>query len=105
VTRQQLCSSYQVDEMAKKWNRFCLMFGVLLLLLYFGMYAMLSKRGYAEADRYNMKGFYYFFPENSDEWRWKNYGCVYLFWPINTLEQWLGSGRSPGCEPLWRLSK
>jgi hypothetical protein len=50
-----------------------------------------------------MKGFYYFFPEDSDAWRLKNYGCVYLFWPLNVVDQWLGLGRYPASEPL-RLS-
>ena len=80
-------------------------FGV-LLLLYVGSYAALSRRGYAEADQYNMKGgFYYFSPEDSDAWRWKNYGCVCLFRPINAVDRWLGFGRPPACEPLWGLSK
>jgi hypothetical protein len=63
-----------------------------LLLLYVGSYAALSRRGYAEADQYNMKGFYYFTPEDSDAWRWKNYGCVILFRPINAVDRWLGLG-------------
>jgi hypothetical protein len=90
--------------MRKKWKRLLLWFGAILLLLYVGSYAVLSRRGYAEADQYGMKGFYYFFPENSDEWRWKNYGCVYLFWPINAVDRWLGLGRDPASEPLWGLS-
>jgi hypothetical protein len=73
--------------------------------LYVGSYVVLSRRGYAEADRYNMKGFYYFFPENSAAWRWKNYGCMHLFRPLNALDRWLGLGRHPASEPLWGLSK
>jgi hypothetical protein len=76
-----------------------------LFLLYVGSYAALSQRGYAGADQYNMKGFYYFSPEDSDAWRRKNYGCVTLFRPINAVDRWLGFGRHPGCEPLWGLSK
>ena len=86
----------------RKWPLW--VFGA-LLLLYVGSYAALSRRGYAEADQYNMKGFYYFSPENSDAWRWKNYGCVSLFRPINAVDRWLGFGRPPACEPLWGLSK
>ena len=91
--------------MRKKWKGLILVFGVLLLLSYIGSYAALSRRGYAEADRYNVKGFYYFSPEDSDAWRLQNYGCVYLFWPINAVDRWLGSGRHPASEPLWGLSK
>jgi hypothetical protein len=86
----------------RKWPLW--VFGV-LLLLYVGSYAALSRRGYAEADQYNMKGFYYFSPEDSEAWRWKNYGCVCLFRPINAVDRWLGFGRPPACEPLWGLSK
>ncbi len=89
----------------KKWKRLLLVFGALLQLLYVGSYVALSRQGYAEADRYNMKGFYYFFPEDADTWRLKNYGCVFLFRPINAVDRWLGFGRHPASEPLWGLSK
>jgi hypothetical protein len=48
---------------------------------------------------------YYFFPEDSDAWRIKNYTCVYVFWPLNKVDQRLGLGRCPASEPLWGLSK
>jgi hypothetical protein len=89
----------------RKWKRLLLVFGVLLLLLYVGTYGVLSRRGYAKADQYNLEGFYYFSLEDSDAWRLKNYGCVYLFWPINSVDRWLGLGRHPASEPLWGLSK
>ena len=92
------------DAVQKRWKRLLLVFSVVLLLSYVGTYAVLSRRGYADADQYNMKGFYYFFPEESDAWRRKNYGCVYLFSPINAVDRWLGSGRHPASEPLWGLS-
>jgi hypothetical protein len=76
-----------------------------LLAAYLGSYLWLSRRGYAEADQYGMVGFYYFFPEESDSWRYKNYGCAFLFWPLNAIDRSLGLGRHPGCEPLWGLSK
>ena len=93
------------DAVRKKGKRPLLVFGALLLLLYVGSYVGLSRRGYAEADQYNMKAFYYFSPEDSDAWRWKNYGCMLLFRPIDAVDRWLGLGRPPGCEPLWSLSK
>lgn len=77
----------------------------LLLGVYVSSYIWLSRRGYAEADQYNIKGFYYFFPESSDAWRFKNYGCVFLFWPLNAVDRGLGFGRYPASEPLWGLSK
>jgi hypothetical protein len=89
----------------KKWKRPLLVFGTLLFLLYVGTYVTLSRRGYSEADPHHVTGFYYFLPENSDAWRLKNYGCVYLFWPINAVDRWLGFGRYPAFEPLWGLSK
>jgi hypothetical protein len=98
-------SAGEAGAVRKKSKRLLLMFGALLVLLYVGSYVALSRRGYAEADQYNMKGFYYFFPADSDAWRLKNYSCVYLFWPLNVVDRWLGLGRSPASEPLWGLSK
>ncbi|MCI0459973.1 MAG: hypothetical protein L0Z62_23730 [Gemmataceae bacterium] len=77
----------------------------LLLVTYLGLYLWLSRRGYAEADQYRMAGFYYFSPEDTDAWRFKNYGCVFLFSPLNWVDRSLGFGRSPAAEPLWRLGK
>jgi hypothetical protein len=87
----------------RKWPLW--IFAALLFCLYVGSYAALSRRGYAEADQYNVKGFYYFTPEKSDAWRWKNYGCVILFRPVNAVDGWLGFGRHPASEPFWGLSK
>ena len=76
---------------------------ILLIAAYVGSYVWLSRRGYAEADQYDMVGFYDFFPENSDAWRYKNYGCVFLYWPLNFLDRSVGLGRCPASEPLWSL--
>lgn len=84
-----------------KPNRLIFAIGALVLLLYLGSYVVLSRRGYAEADRYGIKGFYYFLPEDSDAWRLKNFGCVLLFSPLNAVDRGLGFGRRPAAEPLW----
>lgn len=77
----------------------------LLLAGYVASYLWLSRRGYAEADHYDMPGFYYFSPQNGDGWRYKNYGCALLFSPLNAVDRALGIGRYPASEPLWGLSK
>jgi hypothetical protein len=79
------------------------MVGVLLLGVYVGSYLVLSRQGYAQAEEYNLAGFYYFAPEDSASWRWRNYSCVFLFWPLNLVDRWLGTGRYPASEPLWGL--
>jgi hypothetical protein len=89
---------------AVRKKRLLLVLGWFLLALYVGSYVALSRRGYAEADQYNMKGFYYFAPEESASWRFRNYACAYVFWPLNAVDRWLGLGRYPASEPLWRLS-
>jgi hypothetical protein len=76
-----------------------------LLAVYIGSYLWLSRRAYAAADQYGMQAFYYFSPEESDTWRFKNYGCVALFWPLNMVDWKLGFGRYPASEPLWGLSR
>lgn len=79
---------------------------VLLLILYVGPYLALSRRGYAEADRYNMKGFYYLAPANSTRWHVLNTTCYIVFYPLNAVDRLLGTGRVPGwTEPLWGLEK
>jgi hypothetical protein len=77
----------------------------LWLALYVDSYVWLSRRPYARADEWHVKGFWYFSPENSAGRRVKNYGCVALFWPLNAVDRALGLGRGPACEPLGGLSK
>jgi hypothetical protein len=91
-----------VGVMAQCTRRFRVAVG-LLLVLYVGSYVVRSRRAYAEAERCDMKGFYYFTPENSDRWRFWNYTCVYLYLPLNAVDRWIGLGRGPACEPLWGL--
>jgi hypothetical protein len=86
-------------------RRLGLMIVATLLLLYVGAYAVLSRRGYAEADSWHMYGFYYFTPEDSDGWRLRNYTCVWLFSPINAVDRFVGLGRPPAAEPLYHLSR
>lgn len=89
--------------MQKKWKwilalSLCLLFG-----LYVALYLTLSRTGYADADMYGMKGFYYFFPEENDAWRLRQQFCVTFFAPFNAIDRVLGYGRDPAFEPLWRL--
>ena len=76
----------------------------LLAALYISSYVVLSRRAYAEADRCGFEGFYYFLPENTAAWRVKNQGGMVLFYPLNLIDQWVGLGRPPACEPMWGLS-
>ena len=75
-----------------------------VLVAYVTSYLWLSRRGYAEADRYHSEGFYYFTPENTPAWHRKNFGCVILFWPLNLLDRAIGCGREPAFAPLMDLS-
>jgi hypothetical protein len=84
-------------------RRSCLL--VLVLAVYGASYLWLSRRGYAEADQWNCRGFFYFTPEDSDAWRVKHFGCAEVFAPLNGIDCVLGTGRSPAAEPLWGLSK
>ena len=75
------------------------------LVFYVGSYLGLSRRGYLEANQWNLSGFYYFTPENTDEWRRKNNACVVIFTPINMLDCAMGTGRVHAKEPTWGLSR
>ncbi len=85
--------------------RLLVFLGGLALLLYLGSYIILSRRGYAEADQYKLKGFYYFTPVNSDSCRFWNTACVFIYTPLNEVDCKLGIGKPPAYEPLWGLSR
>lgn len=72
--------------------------------LYLSAYLVLSRRGFAEADRTQSPGFYYVTPRDTDGWRLLNRTCGLLFRPLEILDQWLGTGREPASEPLFGLS-
>jgi hypothetical protein len=91
--------------MLTKRKYLLLVLGYILLVLYLGSYYVLSRRGYAEAKRWNLRGFYYITPEDSASWQYRNYACVYLYWPLNVADRWVGSGKAPACPPLFGLSK
>jgi hypothetical protein len=76
----------------------------LLLILWTGSYGALSRRGYAEAVRWNSDGFHYLTPENTDAWRRSEAICTYAFWPLNFVDRSIGTGREHSAEPLWDLN-
>jgi hypothetical protein len=77
-----------------------------ILLLYVSSYIALSRRAYAEADRWGMKGFYYLTLEDSFRWRYGNTCCVFIFAPCSSVDRLLGFGRVPSVnEPLWGLNR
>ena len=71
---------------------------------YLSAYLVLSRRGFAEADRRQAPGFYYVAPRDTDGWRLLNRTCVLVFRPVQVLDRWLGTGREPAAEPLFGLS-
>jgi hypothetical protein len=79
----------------------------LLLILYAGSYIYLSRRGFAEYDALGCKPpmLYFSPPQPGRDWERWNFGCVWFYRPLITLDCWLGTGREPGCAPLWSLQK
>lgn len=75
-----------------------------LFTAYVVSYVVLSRRGYAVSKAIGAHGFYFFAPENTDTWRWMNYGCVYFYLPLILIDNWIGTGESYAAEPMWRLS-
>jgi len=51
-----------------------------------------------------MEGFYFLPPENSDQWRFWNYTLARFYYPLILIDNWIGTGRPFGREPLWNLS-
>jgi hypothetical protein len=76
---------------------------LVLMTAYVVAYLGLSRRGYAEADRYDLLGFYYLPAEDTDAWRFRNHACVVFFYPLNEIDQWLGFGRYPAYEPVFSI--
>ncbi len=79
--------------------------GVVLVLLtaYVGSYWGMSRHGFAMADEYDFQGFYFYVPEDSDQWRWAESGTRLLYLPLIYVDNWIGTGRWPASEPLWQL--
>ena len=88
----------------RKRNKILIVFLCVFIAAYVTSYVWLSRRGYAEADQHGFIGFYYFVPEDSDAWRYKNNSCISLYWPLNFVDRFVGIGRYPASEPLWDLS-
>lgn len=78
---------------------------LLLAVVYVGSYLALSRRGFEESRRTNMRGFYFSRPRDSALWRWSNYGCVVFYYPLILADYHCGTGMVPAKEPLWGLSK
>jgi hypothetical protein len=68
---------------------------LVLLTAYILAYLGLSRRGYAEADRLNLVAFTYVSPDDTDAWRSCHDVCTIFFFPLNQIDQWLGSGQCP----------
>ncbi|MFL5245987.1 MAG: hypothetical protein ACJ8FY_28285 [Gemmataceae bacterium] len=70
-----------------------------LLFLYLANYLYLSRRGYAEARKVGMEGFYYSkMPDNDSsetiyQFHRNNRYLKMLYWPANKLDCLLGTGR------------
>jgi hypothetical protein len=77
---------------------------VCLFIAYVGSYVGLSRRGMAMSEAAGFHGFYFFPPEDTDAWRRMNYGCVYFYYPLILIDEWIGTGKGVGCEPMWHLS-
>ena len=73
---------------------------LLAVAVYIGAYIALSRIGYAAADRSGVEGFYYCMPYGSPACRYAHLGCRVLFWPLNTVDCYLGFGRAPASLPL-----
>jgi hypothetical protein len=73
------------------------------LTVYVGAYVVLSRRGYAEAQRYGLKGFYYVPYEPTPRCERMHAACVVVFMPLNAIDRILGTGRPPGAPPTNNL--
>ena len=91
--------------MLKKRLKKLLIVFSLLLILYVGSYLFLSRRGMAEAKSCRAPGFWFLSPENTDTWRFWNFGLYGCYYPLIFLDQKLGTGMPFAAEPLWGISR
>lgn len=75
----------------------------ILLVIYVAAYFALSRRGYVEARRQHLDGFFYVSPFTKRVWYSLNRVCRVVFWPLNKLDCLTGNGMSPACDPLMGL--
>lgn len=77
---------------------------VTFLVVWVGSYLLLSRIAFHRADEFSVKGFYFVNPE------WKHgysvhKALVVLYFPLIKIDQAVGSGREPACEPLMGFSQ
>ena len=75
------------------------------LATYIASYIVFSRIAFVKCETMGISGFYFFYPEDTNAWRIKNYTCVYFYYPLIVMDEWLGTGKAPGCVPTWKLSR
>jgi hypothetical protein len=82
--------------------RVCVAFAT-IMVAYVGSYLALSRSGYRQADRLNIKGFYFVTPTDPCS-RALNHALVIVYYPLVLAERELGTGRLPARDPDDALS-
>ena len=77
--------------------------GLVLCVIYVSSYLALSRRGFAQADEWNAKGFYFITPSSHTAWQ-VNWCLVIVYYPLIAIDNMLGTGRPVGSEPIHHLS-
>src|SRR5262249_41354753 len=88
----------------KRFKKLLIIFS-LLFVLYVGSYLFLSRRGMSGGKSYRAPGFWFLSPENTDTWRFCNFGLYRSYYPLIFLDQKLGTGMPFAAEPLWGISR
>lgn len=74
-----------------------------VLVVYVAAYVSLSRSGRAEAIRNHRGSFYYFTPEDSDEWRAREHFYIRLFRPLNQIDRLFNPEMEHNSTPLHDL--
>lgn len=75
----------------------------ILALIYVAVYVVWSRAAIRKAEAANLEGFYYIVPVDDRTVQW-NAIVRTFFTPINEVDVWLGLGKGPGSDPLFRVS-
>ncbi|WP_425614859.1 hypothetical protein NA78x_004738 [Anatilimnocola sp. NA78] len=70
-----------------------------MLIVYLGVYVVMSRRGYQQSRAVGLKGFFFVLPHDERALQ-LNRACQLVFYPLVQVEMLLGTGEHPGGEPL-----
>lgn len=77
---------------------------MLLIFVYVSSYVVASRRAFAKADEWQLKGVWFALPDDGQNWRVTHYALTALYFPLIAIDSAIGTGRPTTNEPTWSLA-